>query len=514
MRMISWPNPGTCRFSAVLAVVLSGLLSSAAFALPACLGNSVIDQVPSFVDQLYRDLVDRAPDPQGQQFHTNQIKDLNARVCRSENPMVTSGNCEWNNDAQLVLEMLNSPEAIKKNGSISSNEEFVTVLYKTLLRRAPDSNGLRSHVNALESGGSRQGQVLAFLNSDEYRNRFSCGAQQREEVVRSSNLGHTELGVNGHPLRPQGVYCQAKGVSFDDQLAQIKNMGAQWYRFDVGITQAGEDNPALDTLVKKAQEQGIQLLPVLFPQIDRNKDSTDTIYQKSRDAATKFVNRYKSSIHVYELSNEQDVYSASGAPNGDQPSDYDPHKYGIVAAMMRGLGDGVHAADGNAKRIIDFAGWLHTGFFQRLESDHIPYDIVGIHWYQNMGEITCPGQQYPCPARPQHFNVIQRLQSITHDKPMWVTETNYTPTPNASPEANMEKKEKYLIPTLQRYLNSHSMYPFDVVMIYELLDEPNVGGGAREQQVGMVTVKTRPDGGFSLGDPKPAYRSVKQLFER
>ena len=74
-------------------------------------------------------------------------------------------------------------------------------------------------------------------------------------------------------------------------------------------------------------------------------------------------------------------------------------------------GDGGAAADGSALRIIDFAGWLHTGFLQRLENDSIPYDIVGIHWYQGFGEITCPGQALPCPARLQHFNVLQRVQT-------------------------------------------------------------------------------------------------------
>lgn len=512
MRMISRPHHCKYRSSAILAVLLSALLPTSASALPACPGNSEVDQVPSFVDQVYRDVLGRASDPKGQNFHSEQIRDLNARVCRSSNPQVTSGNCEWNNNAQIVLEMLASSESIKKNGNISSNDAFVTVLYKTLLHRAPDGAGLRSHVSALESGGSRQSVVLSFLITDEYRNRFSCGAEQHEQVHQPASGQHAELGVTGHPMRPQGVYSQAHGVSFDDQVAQLKNLGAEWYRFDLGITDAGEDVPVLDSLIQKAQ--GVQLVPILFPKIDRDHDSTSTIYQKSHDAAFKFVTRYKNSIHVYELSNERDILSLKGAPNGDQVSDYDPAKFAITAAMFHGLSDGVHEADASARRIINFAGWLHTAFFQLVEDNHIPYDIVGIHWYQNMGEITCPGQSYPCPPRPLHFNVIQRLQSITHGKPMWVTETNYTPQPNVSPESNMDKKEKYLGPTLQRYLNSPAMYPFQVVMIYELLDEPNLGAGAREAQFGLITIKNRADGGFSMGEPKTAVGAVQRLFKR
>jgi hypothetical protein len=180
--------------------------------------------------------------------------------------------------------------------------------------------------------------------------------------------------------------------------------------------------------------------------------------------------------------------------------------------MLRGLSDGVHAADGSAQRIINFGGWLHTGFFQRLEDDHIGYDIVGIHWYQEMGEITCPGQSFPCPARPLHFNVIQRLQAISHGKPMWVTETNYRPLPTNSVDANNARKQSYLPPTLERYLNSPKLYPFQVVMIYELLDEPYFPGP--EAQYGMFSVTKRPDGGYALGPAKPTFQSVQRIIKR
>lgn len=496
---------------ATLAIVLT--LWEAGFAFEICPANSEIDEASVFIDQTYRDVVNRPADPQGKQFHLDQIKNLNSRVCRSGDPLFARGTCEWNNNAQIVLGMLNSPESVSKNGNIASNPWFVTVLYKVLLRRAPDNVGLASHVRFLDSGGTRVGLVAQFLLSDEYRNRFGCNAQSNERVT-NARKGRLQLGVNGHPLRPHGPYSQAEGVSLDEQLTDIKNLGADWYRFDVGLPSTGQDFPGMDSLVKAAQEHGVQLLPVLFPTIDRDHDTLAAIQQKSYDGAFRFVSRYKSSIHVYELSNEQDVYSASGAPNGDQVGDYDPRKFGIVAAMLRGLADGVRAADGNAMRIIDFAGWLHTGFFQLVEDQHIPYEIVGVHWYQNMGEITCPGQAYPCPARPLHFNVIQRLEAITHGKPMWFTETNYSPLPNLSVEANMQRKEQYLVPTLQRYQELANVYPFEVVMIYELFDEPNVGGGAEQTQVGLMSVTRRADGKYVRGAPKPTYQSVQRMFKR
>lgn len=507
--MIDFPRKS--RFLAVSFVILGFVCSKAVFASEVCPARSEIDQVSFFVDQSYRDLLNRPPDREGQTFRLGQIRDLNARVCRSADPLVTAGDCELNNNARVVLEMLGSPESVSKNGSIASNSAFVTVLYKVLLRRAPDEVGFRWHLRVLDSGGTRVSVVSTFLSGEEYRNRFTCNAQTRERVINVPTGKRAELGINGHCDRLHGPYSPSEGVSFDDQLTLVNNLGADWYRFDVG-TEA--DFPKIDMLVKKAEAHGVRLLPVLFPPIDRDHDTLSAIYQKSYDGAFKFVSHYKSSMHVYELSNEQDIYSMKGAPNGDQITDYDPQKYGIVAAMLRGLAEGVHAADASALRIINFAGWLHTGFFQKLENDRVPYDIVGIHWYQDMGEITCPGQSFPCPARPQHFNVIQRLQTITHGKPMWVTETNYSPLPNNSVEANMQRKEQYLPPTLERYLNSPNVYPFEVVMIYELLDEPNVGGGSVQTQVGLVSVTRRADGGYAMGPPKPTYQSVQRLFKR
>ncbi len=492
--------------------------------LPAevCPGNSSIDQVPVFVDQAYSDVLGRTPDPNGREYHIRDLRESDQRLCRSADPNVAVSECEWKNNARLVMEFLGSPEASSKIGPLDSNKDFVAGLYHVLLRRAPDAGGLNSHLATLSSTGDRLSLVLDFLLSAEYRNRFSCTTPT---LARSAEFtgprGHTQLGVNGHPLT-KAVYSNEKGVSYEEQFTALKDLGAQWYRFDVGVPPTGPDTAKMDPLVKAAKAHDIRLLPVIFPSIDRDHDDLSTIYKKSYDGAFKMASQYKSYIQVWELSNEQDIYSAhkAGDPgwnrsgnDGDQPSDYSPTRFAIVAAMMRGLSEGVRAADPSARRIINFAGWLHTGFFQLLEDNAVPYDIVGVHWYQDMGEITCPGQPYPCPARPQHFNVIARVEKITHSKPMWVTETNYSPLPNASPEMNVSRKENYLVPTLQRYLSS-SVYPFEAVFIYELLDEPDVGGGAKETQMGFFSVKRRSDGGYSVAGPKPTYKAVQRLYQQ
>ena len=631
-------------------IILALLFSQMVFAAEFCSGSSAIDEVPFFIGQSYRDILNRDPDVAGQKYWITALEDLNARTCRSADPAFSVGNCEWNNNAQITVGFLGGSESVPRNGALTSNEAFVTALYKVLLRRAPDEPGMKSHLSVLGSGGTRLSVVLAFLSSDEYRRRFTCTAigmsnpscrgvesvdtvpsfvaqthrdilgrdpdadslaswskyMTSSQVAMCQNVSGTafsvcdraieaqmimdalngsayqksnppivdnkafatalykhllqrapdegglqsylkhldetndrlgtiysfitsneyrkrftcyvgnrdfmNLGINGHPIT-QPAYSDSDGVSYDDQLRLVRNSGAQWYRFDVAVLSTGADFTKTDALINKAQTQGINLLPILIPLVDRAHDSTSTIYTKSYDGAFKFVSRYKSSIHVWELANELDVYSGSGA-GGDQITDYDPQKYAVAAAILRGLADGVRAADPNAFRVINFGGWLHTGFFQRLENDRIPYDIVGIHWYQNMGEITCPGQALPCPAIPQHFNVVRRLQTVTNGKPMWVTETNYAPLPTNSVQANVVRKQQYLETTLKTYLSSPTVYPFQTVMVYELIDEPNLESlGVTQTQMGMFSVAPSAGRKYALGSPKPEYQSLQRLFQ-
>jgi len=646
------------RLFSLVFLVFVFLSSQAAFAAGVCSASSAIDQAPFFIGQTFLDILNRPPGGgEGQMFWISKLEGLNASSCKSANPALSAGGCEWNNNAQIALDLLSSPESVSRNGSLTSNSAFVTALYQLLLRRAPDGDGLRSHLSSLDSRATRLSVVASFLTSDEYRHRFACtangtanpscrgaeavdpipafvtqtgqdvlgnfpdGASQaswttyvtskqvamcknpsatafglcdyviesqmimelfngsayrnssppivdnkafvtalyqhllrrapdsdglqshtnylnqtndrlgtiyafltaneyrRRFACYSGNRDRASLGFTGHPLT-QAVYSDA-GISFDDQTALVKNAGAEWYRFDVNAPSTGMDFAKMDLLVSRAQAHGVQLLPVLMPVIDRQHDDLATIYRKSHDAAFNFVSRYKRSIHVWELSNEQDVYSLHKTgdpgwphptPNGDQLTDYDSQRYAIAVALLRGLADGVRAADSNALRVINFGGWLHTAFLQKIENDAIPYDIVGLHWYQGMGEMTCAGHALPCPTMPQNFNVVQRVQTITDGKPIWVTETGHSPLSTNSAETNAAMREKYLVSSLQRYLASPQVYPFQTIMIYELLDEPNLPAPVTETQMGTFSVAPPEAGKYALGPAKAEYQPVRNLF--
>jgi hypothetical protein len=95
---------------------------------------------------------------------------------------------------------------------------------------------------------------------------------------------------------------------------------------------------------------------------------------------------------------------------------------------------------------------------------------------------------------------------------MWMTETNYSPTPGDTEQMNLARRQEYLGPTLQSYLRTPALYPFQTAMIYELLDEPNLPSGVVQTQVGLFAVKSLGGGKFALDSPKPEYHTVQALF--
>jgi hypothetical protein len=78
----------------------------------------------------------------------------------------------WNNGlnnslsaADVAYGFIMNEEFANRN---TSNEEFVAILYRSLLGREPDANGYNNWVNHLSSGGSRQEVLDGFIYSTEF----------------------------------------------------------------------------------------------------------------------------------------------------------------------------------------------------------------------------------------------------------------------------------------------------------------------------------------------------------
>lgn len=112
--------------------------------------SGILDENPKitrFVNYLYRYILSRNSDNAG-------LKDWVTQLARHEKTA-----------AEVVYGFVFSPEFLNKN---LSNEDYVSVLYKTILDRAPDYSGLRYWCEYLESGMSRVFILKGFVESTEF----------------------------------------------------------------------------------------------------------------------------------------------------------------------------------------------------------------------------------------------------------------------------------------------------------------------------------------------------------
>lgn len=319
--------------------------------------------------------------------------------------------------------------------------------------------------------------------------------------------GETESfiwGVCGHPNVQQGYIH----IPIQKQLDLIAELGAEYYRVDWSDWKSFSFT---DTLIDEAKKRGIKILPILFPPVTLKKGtSIKTIYQKSYDYAFKWVSRYKKEILYWELSNEMDVFAMIhkdekmrtggtwqwGDPDGDFPEHYEEERYQMVRTMLLGLADGVRMADKNAKRIINAAGWLHYGFIKRLIDDGVPFEILGWHWYSEMGDIT---------NIRGVFNLLEQIAGF--GKPIWITEINRR---NGSMGDNEEAQASYIEKVTNQMRNLDAIKSF---FIYELLDEPYFGDKNPESYYGLVKLKQHERGHWMLGGEKPAFEVYRKIIE-
>jgi hypothetical protein len=100
------------------------------------------------VGRLYLATFDRLPDPQGE---TTWVNYLNA----------------GHDVGDVAVSFVNSPEFQQRYGA-PSNPEFVELLYRNVLDRAPDEAGLANWTNALDHGLSRADALADFSSSPEF----------------------------------------------------------------------------------------------------------------------------------------------------------------------------------------------------------------------------------------------------------------------------------------------------------------------------------------------------------
>lgn len=301
-------------------------------------------------------------------------------------------------------------------------------------------------------------------------------------------------GVNGHPI------VSYPGIPVERQLDFIKDLGLKSYR--VNVT-AEDEADTLAHIVEAGKARGIDILPVVTPGLDLNKDKPDELYGKARKLAVTLGTRFKNDIRVWELGNEMENYAiikpcekrddGSQYPCGWGPAggtgvlDYYGPRWVKVSAVLKGLSDGMTEVDPGIRKALGTAGWGHTGAFARMKRDGIAWDISVWHMYGEDPEWA--------------FREIS-----SYGKPIWVTEFN---NPYGSQRSERQQADG-IKHAMTRFRELQDKYKVEAAHIYELFDE-TYSAPSFEANMGLVRLTATSNGKWMAGEPKPAYKIVRDF---
>jgi hypothetical protein len=306
---------------------------------------------------------------------------------------------------------------------------------------------------------------------------------------------HMIWGINGHP------FLAYPGVSFEEQLDHVADLGMTHYRVDLG---GGNDHKELRQLIDLAHDRGIIIVPILQPPLDLETMSADDIQRISFDYSKAIAEDFGADVPVFELGNEMENFAIiqpcemqdDGSP---YPCDWGPaggedvlHYYGPrwkkVSAALKGMSEGVAAGAPDARRAIGTAGWGHTGAFDRMASDGIAWDITVWHTYSLENEAS--------------FEILAKW-----DKPIWITEFN---NPKGSETSEAAQAEGIAV-QMEDFEAKAKTYRIEAAFVYELLDQ-TYWAPDYESVFGLIRLEKDGDRWKTAG-PKEAYGVVRELVD-
>ncbi len=308
------------------------------------------------------------------------------------------------------------------------------------------------------------------------------------------------FGINGHPLRQ--VAYSLDGGSVEEQFDYLDSLHISWYRIDVVPDSDGMVGTKFPELVRTAASRNIHVLPIITNR-PRSGQTPAEAYGEAFRIGKGFALRYGELLTHVEAGNELDSWPllSKGEGDGSNIEQYDADTLAVVTAWLRGLTRGLRAGAPKLLIIINAAGWHHWAFFDALRRDTVGYDIVGYHWYSDMGDIDAPVAGGK--------STIDHLYDLNKD--IWITEINSRAKVPSDP-----RDQAYWV---HRHVRDFSRFgrvkAFFIYELYEeraFLDDDKPSNDA-EAFYGLISCPADPVHCSGEKVPKPAFDAYRFAIE-
>ncbi|MFC6099793.1 glycosyl hydrolase [Olivibacter domesticus] len=313
--------------------------------------------------------------------------------------------------------------------------------------------------------------------------RSSC-----QEIYTKHNF---TWGINGHPFTQH----QYRFSTWNDQINLLDDLGMDSYRIDLPLINTGvaKNEKLILDFFKRLKAIHVKPMPVVFPK--ENMDITDSIgsYKSFFNQGEIFATRYGEFIDVMEIGNEWDVrVMKKGKPvDGTKREHFNLEESKKVMWILAGFIDGVKSVKPSMKISLSVV-WTHLYYLELLKHYQIKYDIIGYHWYSNMGNITN--------VRKPYGDILSKVKYL-YNKEIWITEFN---THQGTRKKTFKEQDEYIKETLNQLLKQGIIKGF---FIYELFDQAALKGKYPSEVSFGITYL---DGGHY--EKKPVYNTYKEII--